>query len=294
MDKDRQIYQMQQKGFKAIEDKLADMKPKDVQKIEIIGDKQSDDLAKLFFSMLQGKPGYTPEKGKDYFTEADIQEITKKVYSLIKIPDPIPGEKGDPGKDAEIDYVWVEDKIKSLFANIKIPDPIPGEPGKPGKDAKVDYEKIISSVLKKIPNPEKQKEEISTSLKDFAIKEIQKTIESTEARYTRLNSAGPTTRLNELVDVDIPTNPSGTLVLTWNPESQRWVAAQGGGIVLYETPTGDVDGVNTTFIATHQPSQLFIDGVNKILDVNYTYNEGVIEITDGSPPWNSIISYYNS
>lgn len=75
-------------------------------------------------------------------------------------------------------------------------------------------------------------------------------------------------------------------------------AGTGPGTVNLELPTGTVDGSNTSFTVTNTPRWLSIDGMNKF---NATYNPsnpgwsylaGTITILDGSPPTQSIVSFY--
>lgn len=95
--------------------------------------------------------GYTPVKGKDYFTRAEIQEFLRQVTPIkgVHYRDGEPGKPGEPGKDAEVDYNKIikavlkkipppkdgetpdiEEIIKKVLAKIELPEPKPGEPGK--------------------------------------------------------------------------------------------------------------------------------------------------------------------
>ena len=74
---------------------------------------------------IPGKDGYTPIKGKDYYTEAEINAIIRYIQAGVK--DGAKGDKGDTGAQ--------------------------GKPGINGIDAVVDYAKIIKETLKKIPTP---------------------------------------------------------------------------------------------------------------------------------------------
>ena len=58
----------------------------------------------------------------------------------------------------------------------------------------------------------------------------------------------------------------------------------GGGMSLPETPSGTVNGVNTTFYVTSLPKFIIVDGVSKFQDVHYTLTGSTIEIIDNSPP----------
>lgn len=87
----------------------------------------------------KGENGYTPVKGKDYFTDEEIASIIKYIQEGI-----LPGEKGEPGKNGQtpfkgIDYWTKEDQekiIKEVLSKIKIPEV------KNGKD--VNIEEIVT------------------------------------------------------------------------------------------------------------------------------------------------------
>jgi hypothetical protein len=148
--------------------------------------KGTDRMAE-FLDKLKGDDGYTPVKGKDYFTEEELSQIKEEVtpilgkdflteqdiQDLVKAVTPIKGEhyftqeeiddfieqvtpkKGvdyDDGKDAkEIDIEEIVDEVLE-----KIPPPKNGEPGKDGKDATP--EEVIEAIKKL---PEKKKLDIS-------------------------------------------------------------------------------------------------------------------------------------
>ena len=88
------------------------------------------------------EPGYTPIKGKDYYTEEEQNQLIKYVQDRIKIPKD--GKDGSDGKD--------------------------GKSGNDGKDAVIDYKKIIKDILKEIPKPTKEKpldiEELTKQIQD--------------------------------------------------------------------------------------------------------------------------------
>ena len=198
MDKDssqRQIFRMQEKALKDIADAIK----KSVKVVKVdMGD----------VGIVEGKPGDTPIKGKDYFTASEKKAMVDDVFNMVKIPKAIPGEDG---KDATIDYSKIE---KSLLSKIK--------DGKDGKDGKVDYlaiNKTIKDVVSKIVIPDADKVDY---------KEIEKLIEKYQSIRPLTNSAGPRTRLGEMVDVDVEgiTNSQG---LFWNSTTGQFEPGDGGG-----------------------------------------------------------------
>lgn len=64
------------------------------------------------------------------------------------------------------------------------------------------------------------------------------------------------------------------------------------GLNSPETPTGTINGVNTTFTVVNTPKWISVDGLNKFVTANYTYVAPTITITDGAPPVLSIMSFY--
>ena len=69
-------------------------------------------------------------------------------------------------------------------------------------------------------------------------------------------------------------------------------ASSGGSGITFETPSGTVNGSNTSFTTANTPKIVFVDGIAKFVTLNYTYGGGTITITDGAPPVVSIRSGY--
>lgn len=82
-----------------------------------------------------------PEKGEDYFTEDDIQQIVSIVRDMV-----LDGKDGQDGKDGRDGKDGKDGEVGPRGA--------PGEDGKDGKTPNVD--ELINNVLKKIPkaNPD--------------------------------------------------------------------------------------------------------------------------------------------
>lgn len=106
---------------------------------------------------LKGKDGYIPEKGKDYFTDDEINEIVERITTLVT---PVIGE----------DYYTEEDKqalVEEILGAIEVPKGEPGKQGKPGKTPRKgeDYfteedinniaDVVTELVLEKLPKPKK-------------------------------------------------------------------------------------------------------------------------------------------
>lgn len=104
-----------------------------------------------FLAAIKGDPGEagkTPEKGVDYFTPEEIDEIVSRIKDLIPFP--------EDGKTPEkgVDYFTaaeIEEFVKVVAA--RIPKPKDGDPGAPGKDAVIDYDVIVAKILPLLPKP---------------------------------------------------------------------------------------------------------------------------------------------
>ncbi len=128
-------------------------KPKEVQKVQLEKGEQ-DELATTFFSMLKGKKGddgFTPTKGKDYFTDDEISQIINRVQERVT--------NGVDGKDGS-DYILTEDDIAQIVETVTplVAKGVDGKDGVDGQDAVVDYETIIQTVVAKIPKAKNGKD----------------------------------------------------------------------------------------------------------------------------------------
>jgi len=98
-----------------------------------------------------GKDGYTPIKGKDYYTNEEISQIADDIFSRVREP-----QDGEPGYTPVkgVDY-YTDQEIRSMIEYIvsTIPKPKDGEDGKDAISPVIDYKKIITEVIKKIPKP---------------------------------------------------------------------------------------------------------------------------------------------
>ena len=77
-------------------------------------------------------------------------------------------------------------------------------------------------------------------------------------------------------------------------ETRKLGGGGGGGSINVFTPSGTVDGSNTSFTSSNgQPKYILVDGVAKFETTHYTYvgsmsGTGTISITDGAPPTQTI------
>lgn len=186
----------------------------------------------------KGEPGYTPIKGKDYFTDAEIGTIVS--FLLTQVKDGAPGEKGDTGQAGKngrtpvrlVDY-WTA----------------------------ADQEQIIRDVLKKVPVP---KDGTSPKVEDVVtevLKELKKhpnvdglRLSALEKRLIRLGGGGASF-FTQLQDSNI-SSPTNGQILVYNSTTGKWTnqANSATGTWFRETPTGTINGINTVFTLTRTPA----------------------------------------
>jgi len=70
------------------------------------------------------------------------------------------------------------------------------------------------------------------------------------------------------------------------------VSVIGGTSINVETPTGTVNGVNTTFTVSNAPTFVIIDGMVRFSGFGYTYSLGTITVDPLIPPTSFIRSIY--
>ena len=133
------------RGNKEVVGAIKELKPREVNGTEVI-----NSLIKLFKGD-KGDDGKTPQKGVDYFTDEEVENIIKSVLKQIPTP-----------KDGKDGYTPIKGKDyfdgKDGYTPIKDKDYFDGKDGLDGEDAVVDYDFVIKEVVKKLPKIEKKKD----------------------------------------------------------------------------------------------------------------------------------------
>lgn len=176
----------------------------------------------------RGDDGYTPIKGKDYFTDDEVIAIINYVQSNVK-----PGEKGDKG-----------DRGLSGYTPVKGTDYF----------TKAERQALISDVLSKVPKHEEVKPEdvVDLVLKELKLPDTKELISKSElAEFLRrggFRGGGDTVIAGSGISITI------------NDVGQKVVAATGSGAFTILTATGSVNDTNTTFTFVSVPSMVNING----------------------------------
>ena len=206
----------------------------EVQKVEFAPGKDADEednaAGRAFFKLLKGKKGdagYSPIKGKDYFTEEEKAEFLAKATPQKGVH----YNDGEPGKDADEEKI-----IKEVAKKFKQPKdgktpekgvdyfdgkdgytPIKGKDYFDGKDAEEIKPEKILELIRKAPKGKKLK-----------YKDIEDAPE-----FRGPQGIGGTGYFREITDVAI-TNPQTGDIPTFNKATNKW---ENKAIVI---PTGAV------------------------------------------------------
>lgn len=179
----------------------------------------------------------------------DVEAIVRNV--LAKLPKP---EKGEPGKDAQVD----EEKIaKKVLSRIRLP--------KDGKDAVVDHDQLASSVIDKIIE--------GKMLKMGSVDGLEETLTSYKRQVSRsagyVHGGGDTVAAGAGVSI---TNIDGTKVISAT------------GTTSTNVYNEVVSGSGTTWVLAHTPVdgslQLYANGQRLTPGVDYSISGANITTTD--------------
>jgi hypothetical protein len=103
--------------------------------------------------MHKGNDGYTPVKGKDYFTEREIAEIRRDIQAMLKVP--------KDGKDAVVDYEkilrYTYNKVAELVAALPLQKGDKGDKGEKGESAVIDLDEMVRKVIVQLPKQKDKK-----------------------------------------------------------------------------------------------------------------------------------------
>lgn len=225
----------------------------------------------------KGDDGYTPIKGKDYFTPQDIEQLARIVQSRVKNGTPgLPGKPGAPGKTPTplirgVDF-WTTD----------------------------DREAIVSEVLKRLPAPA---EAPTIDHEALALEAAKKALTASPLKIEHIEGLPKT--LGELVQHLRAGGFRGgggkvlagsNVTITNNADGSQTVASTGGSgftkLAATETPNGTLT-VFTFSTATAQPSFIISDGVwmeaaAQDGTINWTWNAGAKQATMTIAPTSGI------
>ena len=203
---------------------------------------QSDDQFKAFLNLLvekiktlkgeKGDTGYTPQKGKDYFTTQEINALASYVKEVTK--DEVRPVKGRDYFDGE-NYVLTRQDKKDIADSINVP--------------------VVEKIIEKVEVIKEVLPKLDVSMVEGAVskKELLAGTAKIDGRIKLIDQRWHGGGLSQVYH-DTTLTGTGT---NSNPLS---VVSSGGGLVLL-TATGAVNGSNQTFTFTSVPTYLVVDGV---------------------------------
>lgn len=159
-----------------------------------------------------GEPGKTPEKGVDYFTPDDVQQVAQEAAAFVPA-----GKDGVNGRDG-MDGINGIDGINGENGKDAIAiDGVAGRDGVDGKDGKDGSPDTGEQIVGKLEALPEEKRLSYDSLKDLPNLEAMRRAAGSSRDYD----------LKELKDVNIGT-PTNGQALTFDSATQKWINSTGG------------------------------------------------------------------
>ncbi len=216
----------------------------------------------------KGDDGYTPVKGKDYFTSTEIDSLVSHIRSIVK-----DGKDGINGKDGA-----KGEKGDTPIKGIDYWD-------------KNDKEGIIKEVLARMP---KQEKAVQVNHKALASEAIKGVIAENGIKIDHVEGLTKTlTGLKEYLKLGGyrgggDTVAAGTgVTITTNSTGQKVINSSGGGFTTLAA-TGTVNGTNTAFTFTQKPTYIVSDHAWYQENKGWTWNAGTLTATMTIPPVDDI------
>lgn len=250
----------------------------------------------------KGDPGYSPIKGKDYFTDQELNNIVQYILrnsTPVKGKDYSDGEKGDKGDDYVLtkkDKIEIASKIEVPIVEKIIEKPfeiLPKDIAKrlntlkdsidisviKGATSKEDFEKA-SKRLDEMSNTINPKGKIDQRWHGSGLSKVStdSTLKGngTPASPLSVVSAGGVTQIIAGSGISIsPITGTGTVTITST-------GGGGGGSFSPIAVSGTINDTNTSFTATSQPSLLNINGLlyqQTGGSITWSYSGGTITIS---------------
>lgn len=206
----------------------------------------------------KGEPGYTPVKGKDYFTKDEIETIKKQVFKMIEIPKPIPGTPGKTpvkGKD-----YFTPQEIGKFIQDIRSTIEVP-------KAEQVDYKRVQAFVEEQVIQKAKEIEKLIPDASEVIKTAVQQALDAItpDEIKRQLESLKGDYRLDAKAIKNLPSN---TIKHIYSGGG----ASTGGASLTELTTSSTVNGTNTTFAFTTKPKYVVSDGAWYIENNGWTWD----------------------
>lgn len=217
---------------------------------------------------MKGEPGHTPIKGKDYFTENEVNQWLRAIT-------PVKGVHYFTDSEIQSILDVLTPKKGIHYFDGKDGKGIPGTAGRDGKDATVDYDLLALKVSQLIPQPENGKDA------EFDLESASEAI----VRYIKENKILHIADLKGYerfaIDSKKPRKSE-----KFDMSDQRWHGAStsSGTAANPQVPSGTINGVNVTFSISGTISALFLNsGFQMPSGVDYTLSNTTITFVNPPP-----------
>lgn len=285
--------------------------------MEKSGMSTADVFVKAIIASLRGEKGPKGEKGekgengKDYkLTEMDKRVIANLAYEIVA--DQVDSSIEEATQDVlAVIEGKLQDTVKKTFSDNKsmIEGIVAERFKKLATEQNRGLESIKSSLLKEVSTESKKMategKRMSQSMKDEIVAEykikLSQLIEEINNRKISWSDIEKrpniVTGLAHLVDVDTTGATSSNKVLKPVFDSNGNLTgfafgdqSGGGGSSSVETPSGTINGSNTSFTVSNEPKWIIADGVTYFEGAGYSYSAGTLTID--TPPVSFIRSIY--
>lgn len=276
------------------------------------GMSSADVFVQAILQALRGQQGEKGERGedgkdgKDYkLTELDKKAIANTVYSLVQ--DRLDEDTDEVVSDA---LIVIEKKLpEKIRMAVEAQKPVivdvvseylntlKEENIKNKQKLEDKIESVSKSLESKVEQSldkfwKEKKREVAKIYKPEVAEKIIDRIKGKISWHDIAQRPNIISGLAHLVDVSIEVEPSNNQVLKWSSTLKRWIpgTVSGGGGSSVETPSGTVNGSNTSFTVSNEPAFIIVDGITYFDGAGYTYGAGTLTID--TPPVSFIRSIY--
>lgn len=193
----------------------------------------------------KGDVGYSPKKGKDYFTPLEINDISDRIQKIVesRIRKPNDGRTPVPGRDYP-NQSQMDNRAREIFAQ--------------------EYQPLLEKI--KTFNPIFGTDYFTPQQIDLIIHRVQSSVQNKfDEIFKKLQELESEER-QEKEKIIVATVPE----IIINRANQSSSSAPSPGTTNFadnETPTGALDGVNTSFALAHAPNPTA--SLNLILNGQY-------------------------
>ena len=236
-----------------------------------------DSLLKMLVGkveMAKGDPGYTPIKGKDYWTDAEINQVIEYIRKMVVTKDileaatPIKGVHYKDGEDGS-DYILTSKDKKEIASQIDVPI----------VDKVIERTEIIKEISKTLEVGD-IKDAVSKKDLDINNRNLLSGMARIDGRIKLIDQRWHGGGLSR-VYTDATLSGSGT--------ASSPLTVIGGGVGAWSTPPESPDGTITVFtVGASAPTDVVSDGALMFAPTDYSFDINTGTITFINSPVNTV------